>query len=191
MPHNSLLNNSNTSQSHFVREMDNMRAPQKVKPKCLSYRLVVGCSINPSYAVFFKLDLRQTKNYASNKVDYLFTHYLFDAVQKQHDWQLRPAHDWAGGCEGWNLMPWFLCLVTTVQTLALNDVKSARWQRPYSKYFGLIFAKWVDVAHRPPSLLESMVSLVISVATNHSFWNLLLLSNQKLMCYLRKYFLCL
>ncbi len=50
-----------------------------------------------------------------------------------------------GGCMGGTLIPRVHTLIITVQTLVLNDVTSARWQRTYPGYFGFIFVQWVEV----------------------------------------------
>lgn len=56
------------------------------------------------------------------------------------------------------------------QTLAPNDVVSARWQRQYQEYFGFIFVHWEKVQMcRPsffflPSLVQTLMSLSVSAA---------------------------
>ena len=46
------------------------------------------------------------------------------------------------------------------QTLASNDVKLTRWQRPYPGYFGFTFEQWEEVeAHRPSLYTLSVVNM--------------------------------
>lgn len=56
-------------------------------------------------------------------------------------WNVMTAHwtlqDWVKRCMDRNMILWLHWLVATAQTLASNDVHSARWQRPYP---GLVHA---------------------------------------------------
>ena len=49
---------------------------------------------------------------------------------KSHDWQLRLTHDWSITCSCRVVIAW---LPSTAKTLALNSIKSTRWQPPSSK----------------------------------------------------------
>ena len=47
-------------------------------------------------------------------------------------------------------------VISTAQTLAPNDVKNTRWQRPYPGYFGFTFVQWEEMETFHPSYIQSM-----------------------------------
>ncbi len=49
-------------------------------------------------------------------------------------------------------IPWLHTPITTAQTVAPNDVTSARLKHLYLGYFGFIFVQWEEVETRRPSL---------------------------------------
>lgn len=93
---------------------------------------------------------------------------------KHQDWQLCPARDWAGGCMGWNSIPWLCCPVATAQPVAPIYGNSAKWQWLYLGYFGFVLfsgRNWRPVGHVSPTVygpymqapfFSSLYTLIVS-----------------------------
>ena len=103
--------------------MDDLTAPQKVKPK----HLVAGCSISHKHW-HYMLHWFMFKRFVFFKFGFK---YFFYAIWVGSDW-VRCAY-------GQQLDTAAPTTISTMQTLAPNDVTNTRWQRPYPGYFGFIF----------------------------------------------------
>ena len=44
-----------------------------------------------------------------------------------------------------------------MQTLAQNDITSARWQRPFPGYYGFTFVQWEEAETCYPSFIQCII----------------------------------